>query len=96
MCDARAHTGSERVEFCGYCVPHPSEKKFHLRVQTKSLSIIMLRSLIFLFRAHCVAENVPAAEVLKDAIDHLTALSDHVLEMFDSALLVHDSLARSS
>jgi DNA-directed RNA polymerases I and III subunit RPAC2 len=27
---------SPRVAFCGYSMPHPSEKKMHLRIQTRS------------------------------------------------------------
>ena len=28
-------SGSPNVDFCGYTMPHPSEPKFHLRLQTK-------------------------------------------------------------
>lgn len=28
---------SPEVEFCGYSVPHPSENKIHLRIQTRGM-----------------------------------------------------------
>lgn len=29
---------SETVDFCGYSIPHPSEAKVHIRIQTKDSS----------------------------------------------------------
>ena len=38
---------SENVEFCGYTIPHPSEFKIHLRIQTNRMSIVLFRLLPF-------------------------------------------------
>lgn len=54
-----------RVAFCGYSVPHPSENRINIRVQTT---------------------GVPAREVLKDALNDLMAMNQHVVTTFDTAV----------
>ncbi|KAG0577701.1 hypothetical protein M758_5G167800 [Ceratodon purpureus] len=54
-----------RVAFCGYSVPHPSENRINVRVQTT---------------------GIPARDVLKDALNDLTAMNQHVMTTFDSAV----------
>jgi DNA-directed RNA polymerase I and III subunit RPAC2 len=36
----KSHVYSPRVNMCGYAVPHPSEKKIHLRLQTHGPSAL--------------------------------------------------------
>ncbi|CAM6123175.1 unnamed protein product [Calypogeia fissa] len=57
-----------RVSFCGYSVPHPSENRVNIRVQTTGL---------------------PARDVLKDALQDLMGLSDHVRVTFEKAVEEH-------
>jgi DNA-directed RNA polymerase I and III subunit RPAC2 len=57
-----------RVSFCGYSVPHPSENRVNIRVQTT---------------------GSPARDVLKDALQDLMALSDHVRITFEKAVDEH-------
>lgn len=53
---------SPLVVFVGYTIPHPSENKMHLRVETK---------------------QVQAVQALKEALQQLQALSEHVLSTFE-------------
>jgi len=53
------------VVFVGYTIPHPSENKMHLRVETK---------------------QVQAVQALKEALQQLQALSEHVLSTFEGAM----------
>lgn len=57
-----------RVSFCGYSVPHPSENRVNIRVQTTGL---------------------PAREVLRDGLQDLMGLSDHVRVIFEKAVEEH-------
>ncbi|XP_042418841.1 DNA-directed RNA polymerases I and III subunit RPAC2-like isoform X2 [Zingiber officinale] len=50
-----------RVVFCGYSIPHPSDNKVNIRVQTT---------------------GDPAKEVLKDALENLTRMCQHVRSTF--------------
>nr|SVE73971.1 EOG090X0LBP [Daphnia atkinsoni] len=53
------------VIFCGYTIPHPSENKLHLRIESKEMS---------------------AADALREGLEQLQSLSDHVLETFETAV----------
>ncbi|XP_068702375.1 DNA-directed RNA polymerases I and III subunit RPAC2-like isoform X1 [Montipora foliosa] len=53
------------VEFCGYSVPHPSENKINLRIQTN---------------------GPPAMDVLRRGLSELTALCEHMLATFETAV----------
>ncbi|XP_042418844.1 DNA-directed RNA polymerases I and III subunit RPAC2-like isoform X5 [Zingiber officinale] len=53
-----------RVVFCGYSIPHPSDNKVNIRVQTT---------------------GDPAKEVLKDALENLTRMCQHVRSTFDNS-----------
>ncbi|KAG6494323.1 hypothetical protein ZIOFF_049347 [Zingiber officinale] len=52
---------SPRVVFCGYSIPHPSDNKVNIRVQTT---------------------GDPAKDVLKDALENLTQMCQHVRSTF--------------
>ena len=36
--------GSPDVEFCGYSIPHPSEAKMNIRIQSYGMSLSCFRS----------------------------------------------------
>ncbi|XP_042511904.1 DNA-directed RNA polymerases I and III subunit RPAC2 [Macadamia integrifolia] len=55
-----------RVTFCGYSIPHPSDARVNIRVQTT---------------------GDPAKEVLKDALQDLMGMSQHVRATFDKAVV---------
>lgn len=57
-----------RVEFCGYTVPHPSENRVNIRIQTTGM---------------------PAKDVLKDALQDLIVMCQHVRTTFDNAVDQH-------
>ncbi|XP_010262702.1 PREDICTED: DNA-directed RNA polymerases I and III subunit RPAC2 [Nelumbo nucifera] len=54
-----------RVTFCGYSIPHPSDARVNIRVQTT---------------------GDPAKEVLKDALQDLMIMCQHVRSTFDNAV----------
>ncbi|BBN18289.1 DNA-directed RNA polymerases I and III subunit RPAC2 [Marchantia polymorpha subsp. ruderalis] len=54
-----------RVSFVGYSIPHPSEERVNLRLQTTGL---------------------PARDVLKDGLQDMMALNDHVRVTFEKAV----------
>ena len=93
---------SERVDFCGYCVPHPSEKKIHLRLQTNGW-LIFLVTLAGLIHPSFVEHSFdpvlidfpfigePATDVLREGISNLSALCDHVLEVFDASIAEYNA-----
>nr|SVE76797.1 EOG090X0LBP [Daphnia longispina] len=53
------------VIFCGYTIPHPSENKLHLRIETK---------------------NIHAVDALREGLEQLQNLSDHILKTFEGAV----------
>ncbi|XP_077250279.1 DNA-directed RNA polymerases I and III subunit RPAC2-like isoform X2 [Tasmannia lanceolata] len=53
-----------RVVFCGYSIPHPSDNRVNIRVQTTGDS---------------------AKDVLKDALQDLMVMCEHVRKTFDKA-----------
>nr|SVE84658.1 EOG090X0LBP [Daphnia pulex] len=58
------------VIFCGYTIPHPSENKLHLRIETKSIS---------------------AVDALREGLEQLQNLSDHILKTFETAVVDYKS-----
>eukprot|EP00249_Psilotum_nudum_P003422 c16807_g1_i1 orf=336-719(-) len=57
-----------RVEFCGYSVPHPSENRINIRLQTT---------------------GVPAKDLLKDGLQDLMVICQHVRATFEKAVEQH-------
>jgi DNA-directed RNA polymerases I and III subunit RPAC2 len=57
---------SPKVLLAGYTIPHPSENKMHLRIETK---------------------NIKAVQALKEALQQLQDLSEHVLQTFEVMLV---------
>ncbi|PWZ27071.1 DNA-directed RNA polymerases I and III subunit RPAC2 [Zea mays] len=57
-----------RVAFCGYTIPHPSEKKVNIRLQTTGDA---------------------AKDVLKDALQNLMIMCQHVRGTMDTAVVNH-------
>ncbi|MCO5567295.1 hypothetical protein L7F22_020985 [Adiantum nelumboides] len=64
----RSFRRSPRVEFCGYSVPHPSENRVNIRIQTT---------------------GDPAKDVLKDALQDLMVMCQHIRKTFDIAVDQH-------
>eukprot|EP01135_Chromosphaera_perkinsii_P004976 Nk52_evm20s307 gene=Nk52_evmTU20s307 len=60
------------VEFCGYSVPHPSEKKIHIRIQTKDGS-------------PAVACFRKALKQIMDCCDHLNDTLDGAVKDFKAS-----------
>ncbi|KAG2623415.1 hypothetical protein PVAP13_3KG060000 [Panicum virgatum] len=54
-----------RVAFCGYSIPHPSENRVNIRVQTT---------------------GDPAKDVLKDSLQDLMVMCQHIRGTFDTAV----------
>ncbi|OAY65618.1 DNA-directed RNA polymerases I and III subunit RPAC2 [Ananas comosus] len=54
-----------RVAFCGYSIPHPSDNKVNIRVQTT---------------------GDPAKHVLKDGLQDLMVMCQHVTTTFENAV----------
>ncbi|XP_039802440.1 DNA-directed RNA polymerases I and III subunit RPAC2-like isoform X2 [Panicum virgatum] len=54
-----------RVAFCGYSIPHPSENKVNIRLQTT---------------------GDPAKDVLKDSLQDLMVMCQHIRGTFDTAV----------
>ncbi|KAF9596793.1 hypothetical protein IFM89_013340 [Coptis chinensis] len=88
-----------RVTFCGYSIPHPTDAKVNIRVQTTEASIYCSEHLIVLVadQFHCNHEVVgfkptslvlgdPAKEVFTDALQDLIFMCGHVRETFDEAV----------
>ncbi|KAH7445017.1 hypothetical protein KP509_02G102400 [Ceratopteris richardii] len=57
-----------RVEFCGYSIPHPSENRVNIRIQTT---------------------GDPAKDVLKDALQDLMVMCQHIRKTFTNAVDQH-------
>ncbi|KAJ3047410.1 RNA polymerase subunit AC19 [Rhizophlyctis rosea] len=76
------------VAFCGYALPHPSEYKINLRIQTDGMFILV--SGFLNTRATSsddyVSGSMTAVEALHKGLDDLMALCDHVTETFDAKL----------
>lgn len=56
------------VVFCGYSIPHPSENRINLRIQTN---------------------GIPAVDVLRRGLSELTAMCEHMLATFETAVEEH-------
>ncbi len=79
-------TGSPDVEFCGYTIPHPSETKMNIRIQTWGMSVS------FPFRpGYFVADDasedtrITAFDALRKGLEDLTEACDVVTEKFTEA-----------
>lgn len=74
-----------RVNFAGYCVPHPSEPVVHIRVQTNTSSSSSTES----------ASPLTAIEALKEACSTLSKQCDMVLEkLMEAAPEVREDMER--
>lgn len=58
------------VEFCGYSIPHPSEAKLHIRIQTRSNFILL---------------GTSALSILERALNEVKEMADHTLILFSEA-----------
>ena len=63
---------SPEVDFCGYSVPHPSEKKIHIRIQTKGVPAI-----------NCFRKGL---KQLMECCDHLDATFDDSMAKFEGKM----------
>ena len=63
-----------RVDFAGYCVPHPSEPVVHVRVQTAAGG------------EEGNSSNITAVQAVKEACETLEKQCDFVLEELEKAL----------
>jgi DNA-directed RNA polymerase I and III subunit RPAC2 len=63
-----------RVDFAGYCVPHPSEPVVHVRVQTAAGG------------EEGNSNNITAVQAVKEACETLEKQCDFVLEELEKAL----------
>jgi DNA-directed RNA polymerases I and III subunit RPAC2 len=72
-------TCSPDVEFCGYSIPHPSEPKLNLRIQTYGKHNIQ-RWLM------AGEEGKTAVDALEKGLDDLMALCEVVEDKFQVAL----------
>ncbi|XP_010909977.1 uncharacterized protein [Elaeis guineensis] len=59
-----------RVAFCGYSIPHPSDNKVNIRIQTTGDT---------------------AKDVLKDALQNLMVMCQHVRTTFDKAVADYET-----
>ena len=57
--------GSPDTQFCGYTIPHPSEPKMNMRLQTGA--------------------DATSHEVLRDSLETLRSICDHVQDSFQIA-----------
>lgn len=67
-CFAFSFMWSPDVVFCGYSIPHPSENRINLRIQTN---------------------GIPAGDVLRRGLSELTAMCEHMLATFETAVEEH-------
>ena len=75
---------SPAVEFCGYTIPHPSEDKMNLRIQTYGMFWRTV-SLRILLTYHLIIENTTATDALEKGLDDLMDLCDVVTDKFTHA-----------
>lgn len=70
---------SPEVTFCGYSVPHPSERKINFRIQTNGESCWTAA-----YHNYQCSDwpGVPAVDALRKGLDDLHELCDHVLHTF--------------
>ena len=64
-CALPAMIGSPDTQFCGYTIPHPSEPKMNMRLQTGA--------------------DATSHEVLRDSLETLRSICDHVQDSFQIA-----------
>lgn len=72
---------SPDVDFCGYSIPHPSEAKIHLRIQTRGIQPVEWLSLRF-----SCSLGPPAIDILRKGLDDLEAAMECLLRKFDAAV----------
>ncbi|GJN28071.1 hypothetical protein PR202_gb16152 [Eleusine coracana subsp. coracana] len=73
---------SPRVAFCGYSIPHPADNKVNIRVQTTGIRSCTPDTCILL-------AGDPAKDVLKDALQDLMVMCQHIRGTFDNAVADH-------
>lgn len=69
---------SPEVTFCGYSVPHPSERKINLRIQTSGEAIGWMVDRC----EHSDWSGVAAVEALRKGLEDLQEMCGHVLHTF--------------
>lgn len=68
---------SPNVVFCGYAMPHPTENKVNIHLQTSGMSTVPLYVYI----------DVSALRVLDAALAELELGCDHILQKFKSSII---------
>ena len=85
---------SPQVDFCGYSIPHPSEAKMHMRIQTTSkFHFFKVWVLHEANQAdhHVTIERTNAVDALKKGMDDLTELCEYIKEAYMAELANHDT-----
>ncbi|EAL85579.1 DNA-directed RNA polymerase I and III 14 KDA polypeptide [Aspergillus fumigatus A1163] len=72
------------VEFCGYTIPHPSEAKMNLRIQTYGMYFCHTLAR-FDGADRNIADSTTAVEALEKGLEALMDLCDVVTDKFTSA-----------
>lgn len=75
---------SPEVEFCGYTIPHPSEAKMNLRIQTYGMYFCHTLAR-FDGADRNIADSTTAVEALEKGLEALMDLCDVVTDKFTSA-----------
>lgn len=75
---------SPDVEFCGYSIPHPSEAKMNLRIQTWGtyLNMDMADSGKESQKANKITDDVNVYDVLEKGLSDLMDMCDVVVDKF--------------
>ena len=81
---------SPQVEFCGYTIPHPSETKMNLRIQTYGMfdcPLSWIAVLLFALNKADLwnADTTNAVEALEKGLDSLMDLCDVVTDKFTAS-----------
>lgn len=79
---------SPDVSFCGYSIPHPSEKRINLRIQTHGETtpifgkFLQIKCVYIHNYAHTLFIGVPAIDVLREGLEDLRDLYQHIHKTF--------------
>lgn len=76
---------SPAVEFCGYTIPHPSDPKMHLRIQTTGQFAQSTKITAGKHHSNILLESTTALEALEKGFSDLMDLCDVVTEKFTAA-----------
>lgn len=65
---------SPQVTFCGYSIPHPSENKMNIRLQTTGNEFAMVCLTLL---------GAPATETFRTGLRDLDAMCEHIIGVFE-------------